>query len=75
MVGKNLRKGIFAFRDMKMGGYNLCIVWLKRDYASGEKYALEDIDKIDGCLHFCDRESVENTIKVLKWILKQGIKE
>ena len=67
MVGSNLNKGILAFRH-DGGGYNVCIVWLKRPYESGEEYALEDIDKIDGVLHFCDRESVDNTIKVLEWV-------
>lgn len=75
IVGKNLRKGALAYRNEKMGGYDVAIVWLKKDYKTGEMYEIEDIDKVNGILHFCDRESVEQTIDILKWILKQGIEE
>ena len=73
VVGKNLRKGIIAYRNPKMGGYDVAILWLKKDYKTGETIEIEDIDKVNGILHFCDRESVELTIDILKWILKQGI--
>ena len=75
MIGKRLRKGIFAFRDVKKGGYNLCVVWLKKEYESGEEYDMADIDKFDAVLHFCDKESIEQTIKVLQWMLMQGVAE
>lgn len=69
MLGHHLRKGIFVSRDTKMGGFNLLIVWLNKDYQSGETYDIADIEAIDTHLHFCDRESVKQTIKSLEWIL------
>lgn len=72
MIGKNLKKGILAMRS-KQGGFDMLIVWLdkKKEYESGQEYDLEDVDKVNAILHFCDRESVENTIRALEWILKQ----
>ena len=75
VVGKNLRKGIIAYRNPQIGGYDVAILWLKKDYKTGETIEIEDIDKVNGILHFCDRESVEQTIDILKWILKHGIEE
>ena len=75
LIGKDLKKGILAMRGKFLKGYDLWIVWLKKHYESGEKYAIEDIDKVNAVLHFCDRESIEQTIKVLKWMLKNGLWE
>lgn len=57
----------------KTGGYEVLIVWLNKDkeYERGQVYDMEDISKVNAILHFCDRESVENTINVLQWILNQ----
>lgn len=74
-IGKNLRKGLFAFRDIKLGGFNVCIVWLKKEYQSGEEYDISEIEEINAILHFCDKESVERTIEVLNRILKDWEKE
>ena len=72
MIGKNLKKGIMAVRS-KTGGYEILIVWLNKDkeYERGQVFEKDDISKVNAILHFCDRESVENTINVLNWILKQ----
>lgn len=69
MVGHNLRKGLLALRN-KTSGFDLFIVWLKKDYEHGAEYDLSDIEKVDAVLHFCDRESVETTIDTLKSILR-----
>ena len=72
IIGKNLRKGIMAFKDQKMGGYNVFIVWLKRDIPTGETFELDDIDKVNAVLHFCDRDTLENTIALLKIMLEEN---
>ena len=71
MLGKNLRKGVMAYRNMCMSGFDLTVLWLKQDYKTGQKFVLEDIEGLEAVLHFSDRESIEETINVLKWILKQ----
>ena len=71
MLGKNLRKGVMAYRNMHMGGFDLTVLWLKQDYKTGQKFEFEDIEGLEAVLHFSDRESIEETINVLKWILKQ----
>ena len=68
IIGKNLRKGLMVFRND--GGYSILICWLKKDFETGTKFELEDVDKIQTVIHFCDRESVEQTVKALNWILK-----
>lgn len=73
ILGKELKKGVFCIRNGK--GYDLYIVWLKKEYNHGEKYNMADIDKVDAVIHFCDKESVELTISTLNWILKNGIGE
>lgn len=70
MVGRNLRKGLLALRNTKMGGFDLFIVWLKKDYEHGVEYDLSDIEKVGTVLHFCDKESLETTIGTLKSILR-----
>ena len=69
MLGKNLKKGIFAFQNAKMGGYDLAILWLKKVYPTGAEYSMSDIDKVDAVLHFCDRESIVGLMSELLWIL------
>ena len=71
MLGKNLRKGIVAYRNDKMGGYDLAVLWLKREYPTGAEYSMDDVDKLDAVLHFCDRSSIIETIAELQWMLDQ----
>lgn len=68
IIGHKFKKGLFAFR--KDGGFNVWIVRLKKQYESGKNFDIGDIKSIEAELHFCDRESVQATIKVLIDILK-----
>lgn len=65
MIGKELNKGILICKDPKMGGQELAIVWLKEGYKTGEEFDTKDIEGIDSILHFCDKESLDSTIKIL----------
>lgn len=70
MIGKNLKKGIVAERSRYFSrGIDIFIVWLKKQFKTGETFQTEDIDKIDVQLHFCDRESVEQMVSVLTAVL------
>ena len=71
MLGKGLQKGIIAYRNDKMGGYDLAVLWLKKEYTTGAEYNMEDVDKVDAVLHFCDRSSVIETMAELQWMLDQ----
>ena len=68
IIGKNLNKGMLAFQDKKMGGYNLLIVWLdkKKDFVTGDDFEVTDIKGVDTVLHFCDKSSVDVMIKTLE---------
>ena len=68
IIGHKFKKGLFAFR--KDGGFNVWIVRLKKQYESGENFNIGDIKSIEAELRFCDRESVQVTVKVLSDILK-----
>lgn len=70
MVGSRLQKGLMIMRNAKMGGFDLYIVWLNREFQTGETFELADIKKVDHVIHFCDRESVKETIKGLQTMLK-----
>ena len=70
VIGKYMRKGIFALRDVKQGGFNVAIVKLNKDVDSGGNYDLSDLDSIETILHFGDRESVQITVDILNKILK-----
>lgn len=73
MVGKNLNKGIMCMRSPKgFGGFDMYITWLdkSKEFESGTEFDLQDIESINAVIHFCDRESVETTIKVLQKVLK-----
>lgn len=68
IVGANLRKGIMCMRVRD--GYDMWIVWLKRDFQTGEHFELEDIDKFQNVIHFTDRQAVQNTIDTLSAMIK-----
>lgn len=68
MIGRGLRKGIFAVKDPRRG-WHVWIVWLNREIESGETFKTEDIDNIDAQLYFCDKESVEQFMKILKCMI------
>ena len=72
MIGKGLAKGLLTSRN-KNGGFDLYVVWLdkSKEHPSGEPYDINEIDKINCILHFCDKESVKLTIDMLRWMLEQ----
>ena len=69
ILGHDYSKGLLCIRS-KMGGYDLYIVTLKKEYKTGEQYDFSDVERVHCVLHFCDKSSVEETIKCLQWILK-----
>lgn len=70
ILKKNGRKGIFAWLD-KDRRLVFNIVWLNKDVPHGQEFQIEDIDKLDATLWFCDWESVDNTIKILQEMKKK----
>ena len=77
IIGQGLHKGYLITPSQKMRGMDLWIVWLKRDVPSGEPFELEDIDKVETILRFCDRTSIDNMVKALAqmtamWMTEKG---
>ena len=70
MIGKNLHKGVMTFKNGELGGYDMYIVWLKKDHKNGESFELSEIDKIGECLHFCDKDSIQVVLKALQQMLE-----
>ena len=68
IVGANLKKGLMCMRVVN--GYELLIVWLKRDFQTGEKFELSDIDKVQTIIHFTDKTAVQTTIDALASMIK-----
>ena len=72
IIGKNHHKGIMGWLDKDRRAI-VNIVWLNKDIPSGQDFQFTDIDKLDATLWFCDRESIDQTIRVLEK-LKKGMK-
>lgn len=68
IVGSNLQKGLMCMRVKD--GYDMWIVWLKKEFQTGEYFELTDIDKLQAVIHFTDREAVQNTIDALSAMIK-----
>lgn len=68
--GGKLKKGLMVFPGQNMKGYDLFICWLKREIPSGEPFEVDDIEKVQSVLHFCDRKAVEVTISALNKMLR-----
>lgn len=68
IVGSNLKKGLMCMRVRN--GYELWIVWLKKDFQTGEQFELSDIDKVQSIIHFTDKTAVQNTIDALASMIK-----
>lgn len=68
IVGANMKKGLMCMHVK--GGYDMWIVWLKKEFQTGEHFELEDIDKLQAVIHFTDREAVQNTIDTLTAMIK-----
>ena len=69
-IGHKLQKGILAYKDIKNGGCTVMVVWLSKPYETGKEFEISDIKSVDATLHFCDVESLEQTVDVLSGILK-----
>lgn len=68
IVGSNLKKGLMCMRVRN--GYELWIVWLKKDFQTGEQFELSDIDKVQSIIYFTDKTAVQNTIDALASMIK-----
>jgi hypothetical protein len=66
-----MKKGVLAFREPNRKAVDLCVVWLKQEIDSGEPFGLDDVEKVDTVLHFCDRSSVLITMGVLQNVLNE----
>ena len=71
VIMKGKRKGIMGWLDKDRKAI-VSIVWLNKDIPHGEEFQFTDIDKLDATLWFCDRESIEQTIRILEK-LKKGM--
>lgn len=68
--GGVLRKGIVAWKIPNQDAWELAIVWLKKEFPHGERFEIDDIEKVQTVLHFCDRESVEIMANALNHIME-----
>jgi len=68
ILGHRFRKGILAIRDGT--GFNFLICRLKKEYQTGERFDLSDVESIEKEICFCDRETLETTVKVMSQVLK-----
>ncbi len=76
MIGTNLHKGVVIAPDRHFGGgVNMFIVWLNKKIKSGETFTTEDIEKTNAIIHFCDKSSIEITIKTLQKALAEWREE
>lgn len=73
--GGNLRKGLMAVRGKGREGFDLYIVWLKREFPAGERFGLEDIESVQQVIHFTDRKTLERTVWMLTNILNDWKEE
>lgn len=75
IVGSNLKKGLMCIRGRE--GYELWIVQLNKDFKTGERFKLSDIDKVQYVIHFTDWLAVRNTINALTSLInpKREIEE
>ena len=69
IIGKGLRKGVFAGPSQFGGCADLYILWLDKDLKSGDKIKVDDVDGVEAVLTFKDKQSVKETIDVLTTIL------
>ena len=70
VLGHRFKKGLLAICS-KSGRRELWIARLKEDkeYESGEQYKTEDIKSLESIMWFEDKESVEQMIRMLQWLL------
>lgn len=68
--GGELRKGIVAWEIPNQDACELAIVWLKKEFPHGERFEINDIEKVQTVLHFCNREAVEIMANALNHIME-----
>lgn len=73
--GGNLKKGLMAMPGKGWEGFDLYIVWLKREFPPGERFGIEDIESVQQVIHFTDRKTLERTVWMLTNILKDWKEE
>lgn len=73
--GGNLKKGLMAMRGKGGNGFDLYIVWLKKEFPHGARFGIEDIEKVQQVIHFTDRKTLERTVWMLTNILKDWKEE
>lgn len=66
--GGNLKKGLMAVPG-SVKGFDLYIVWLKREFPAGERFGIEDIQSVQQVIHFTDRKTLERTVWMLTCVL------
>ena len=67
ILGHEFRKGILAMRDGK--GFRFLICRLKKEFQTGEEFGFEDVKSVETDIRFCDRETLETTVKVMNKVL------
>lgn len=72
--GGNLKKGLMAVPG-SVKGFDLYIVWLKREFPAGERFGIEDIQSVQQVIHFTDRKTLERTVLMLTCVLNDWKEE
>lgn len=72
--GGNLKKGLMAVPG-SVKGFDLYIVWLKREFPAGDRFGIEDIQSVQQVIHFTDRKTLERTVWMLTCVLKDWKEE
>ena len=72
--GGNLKKGLMAVPG-SVKGFDLYIVWLKREFPAGERFWIEDIQSVQQVIHFTDRKTLERTVWMLTCVLNDWKEE
>ena len=73
--GGNLKKGLMAMPGKGRKGFDLYIVWLKKEFPHGARFGIEDIESVQQVIHFTDRKTLERTVWMLTNILKDWKEE
>ena len=69
ILGHQYRKGIIAIRHGE-SGIKLIICRLKKEYQTGERFDLEDVESVEQEIWFSDRETLQTTVDVMNQVLK-----
>jgi hypothetical protein len=71
IISRSTNTGVVIARNPKMGGMDVIIVGLNKEFESGADFALDDIGWVKKTLHFGDREAMQNMIKMLERALEK----